>query len=139
MKRVIFLLIPLLISFGCSKDNPNVARKKIVNILTDDIWKIEKVFINNEDRTILFDGMELTLFDGSYTSINGNYAWEDSGTWEFSNDNYEMIIRNDGIEVTIVNVSAANLTLQLYWDETTYTIGGRRESLKGNHLFYFRK
>ena len=140
MTRIISLfLLSLVVLSSCDKNNPNNAEPTIKELITSGVWLIDHVDIDGVDYTSSFEGMTLKVGEGYYESTNGNYPWLDTDTWDFIDDTYRLVIRGDGIEVQVINISAKNLTLGLIWNDPVYTIGGRESSVLGEHVFLFKK
>ena len=90
------------------------------------------------DITELFEDFTITFSETGYTTTGTTPVWARSGTWEFVDDDGEVFRRNDGLEVTITEITEGSLKFTLEWDQTTYE-EGRSKSLAGKHTFTLGK
>jgi hypothetical protein len=132
-------LIALSLS-GCGDDPTpqpsaqDVAREK----LTATTWKLTKVTVDGVDQTSVYENLTLTFTNTAYTSTNGKVIWPTSGTWLFNNGQATEMKRNDGLEISIQNLTDTSLRLGLDWESTS--IGtGRVLAIGGQHVFEFGK
>jgi hypothetical protein len=132
---VLLLLVAGLVSLGSCK------KKKVVPdaaaLLKSGTWKIKTVTVDGADKLSMFTGMTLTFSATAYTSTNGVPVWPASGNWSINTDK-TIVTRDDGVAVTIDNISETALGLSLNWSKTTLN-GGRTESIPGKHVFTFTK
>lgn len=143
MKNIIhiaqlILVINLLILAGCKKDDPQPETERIQNLLASGTWQIENVFINETDQTTSFAGLTLSFTKTTYSTTNGGFLWPVTGSWEFADATAGKIIRDDDLEITLVEVTSTSLKLSFI--NPTTTIGtGRVASTAGEHEFHFAK
>ncbi|MEP2773108.1 MAG: hypothetical protein ABJH05_13235 [Fulvivirga sp.] len=84
--------------------------------------------------TSQFTGFKLNIGNKTYSSENGlNPVWPTSGTWDFQNNDPGLILRDDGVLIT-VNVSSSNLTLT--FNANGVSTGGRNSSVSGEYQFH---
>jgi len=129
-----FLLVFLFI--GCKKPSPtpDLLQIQLENLKNKNMsWGLVggSVIKDNYDVTSQFSGFTLTI--GEYTYITQNSiasAWPTSGTWQFVNDNPNLVVREDGVEI---DVAIANNQLTLSF--TVSGIGGRVSGIDGNYVF----
>lgn len=132
------MLIGIMVLNGCKNNDPQPETEHVKAQLIANTWKIQNVTVDDTDQSALFTGLTLSFTESSYATTNGGAVWPASGTWMFSDDTAKKIQRSDGLEITVVEVSATNLKLGL--TRTSGTIGlGRIESVAGNHVFSFVK
>lgn len=138
-KLVIILFIAnLCLLSGCKKDEVQPETERIKGLLTSGNWQIQSVLVNNTDQTASFAGLELSFTDTGYSTTNGGAVWPASGTWTFVNESSTKIVRNDGLEITLIEVTQTTLKLSLV--NPTSTIGtGRLSSVAGEHQFNFTR
>lgn len=134
MKQAILIIFSFALLTGCKKDNTPTAEEIMTQKLMVATWKVSSVTVDGSDRTSMFTGMTLTFTDGAYTTTNGHVVWPASGTWTFSNAEATMIKRDDGVIVTLTEVTDSNLKMSLTWSKTTFG-AGRTSSIKGKHEF----
>ena len=130
---VLFLVLTM---SGCKKDEltPNAQTEQL---LRAQVWELTETKI---DGTVSnrYDGLTLTFGSFIYSTTNGRSLWPASGTWEFVGEKGDKIIRDDGLEIDIVSVSAAQIVMSFFWDTTIYD-GGRSRSISGMHVMTFRR
>ncbi len=139
-----FLLITMTAALvhltGCGGSDPAPLSKQeeVTAKLTAATWKVQNVMVGGIDKSSVYQGLNLKFTDAGFTSTNGAAVWPASGNWLFSDVNATAIIRNDGLTVTLQEVTDTSLKLALTWNKTT--IGsGRVESVSGQHVFSFGK
>lgn len=118
---------------------PVVSKKdEVSSLLTSAAWKMSSVTVDGADKTSIYKDLKLTFTGTGFTSVNGGAVWPASGTWEFTSAEATSIKRNDGVEVTLQEVTATGLKLALTWSKNT--LGpGRVKSVSGQHIFSFGK
>lgn len=133
---VIALLVSASILQGCPGPDPSPsAKEKATKLLTASAWTVNNVTIDGVADTG-FAGLRLTFSTTGFTSTNGNVVWPAVGSWSFTDDTGNQIMRHDGIEVDVLTLTQTSLVLSLQWDKTT--IGnGRNRSIEGTHVFTF--
>jgi hypothetical protein len=97
---------------------------------------VKTVAIDGIDKTSLFANMTLTLADKTYTSTNGGGAWPATGTWAYATNSTTVITRNDGLQITIDEITDSKLKLSFDWAKSTF--GGRVNSVGGKNVFTFQ-
>lgn len=142
VSRLAFSLIVLLsISLSSCKDDetPSPSAKDIATEkLIASTWKMTKVTVDGVDQTSVYKDLTLTFTNTNYSSTNGKVIWPASGSWLFENDLATSIKRNDGLVMSVENLTDTALRLGLDW-ETTSIGTGRVLSIKGKHVFEFGK
>jgi len=126
----------ILIFNGCKKETVSPL-ENAQNLLISGIWKIKSATVDNQTVTV-YDGMTITFTKAAYTTTNGGSLWPPSGTWEFLGGNKDLILRDDGLEITIIKLTSTELIMGFLWDDTIYD-GGRTESVGGEHRMTFGK
>ncbi|MBX7127069.1 MAG: hypothetical protein K1X47_15345 [Cyclobacteriaceae bacterium] len=141
MKNSIFAITLLalvgLVALESCKKSETSAKDKAADLLTASAWKVQSVTIDANDQTSKFSGLSLTFSkSGSFTSVNGAIVWPASGTWNFSDAEATHILRDDGVEVTVQQLTSTTLITSLTWSKSTYQ-QGRVTSVSGKHVFTF--
>ncbi len=130
---LIFLIATLSIQ-GCKEDvTPSIAEVTTKKI-TAGGWKIKSVAVDGIDETDFFKNFTLQYTPTTYATTNGTEAWPSSGTWTFKDDTANIILRDDGIEITIESITDTEFVYSLTWTKTTYG-PGRVNGLGGEHRF----
>ena len=132
---VLFLAIA-----GCKKDDPapETPAIDVVKLLTSGSWKIQSVTVDGVDASSRFAGLALSFTESGFTATSSNVVWPASGTWTFTDSSQKSITRNDGLVVTLEEITNTKLSLKLTWAKTTLS-GGRTSSVAGSHTFIFGK
>jgi hypothetical protein len=145
-----YLIILLLIVVFSCKDEPGTKSTEAevrTEILTsgNGTWNLPSaggVILGEGANTIdigeLFQNFSITFTATGYTTTGTTPVWARSGTWSFVDESGNKFIRNDNIEVTIIEIAATSVKFTLQWNETTYE-DGRSKSLAGLHTFTFTK
>lgn len=139
----IFLLLSFfglfLTSFsGCKKEDPLPETERITQILTEKIWAIQTVTVDDTDQSTIYSGIQLSFTATGYTSTGGKAVWPASDTWSFTDETAKTIKRGDGVEVSIIGINSSVLVMEFIWTEDTF-VSGRTESIRGRHRFRFTR
>ena len=115
----------LVIGQGCGGDDSPSPLQKQSKLLAN-TWSLGEVINDNVNVTAQFSGFTLTMdSDMKFTTTNGGNAWPSSGTLEFDNNDVDELLRNDGVNITIVSISKSSLQLRFIQSDlaTTRTTG----------------
>jgi hypothetical protein len=139
MKQIIGVLLSVLVSivlFSCDgKDTPIPATQRIAKILTTGgAWILEGATVDGVDQLSLYQGLSVSFSETSYTTTNGGIQWPASGTWKFTDGTATVVERNDGLLITLEDVSETRAVISFDWQNTTFD-QGRTKSLGGKHQF----
>jgi hypothetical protein len=122
---------------GCSKSSPALSPSAAqLQKLTAKNWSVNSVMVDGTDKTTVYAGLTVKFTSTDFTSTNGGSLWPASEAWSFKNADAKVIVRADGLEITIDDSSTTSkLLLTLDWTKTT--LGGRVASVSGHHVFEF--
>jgi hypothetical protein len=131
---------------GCSKHDAKPSEaKKVTDMLTagTGTWATSgagSITVGGIDVTQdLFPGFSITFSESTFSTTGTSPVWLRQDTWTFKDETATVIIRGqDSKEITLTQISATQLTLQLTWDQTTYA-GGREKSVAGTYTFVLDK
>lgn len=123
---------------GCKGDDPQPETQRVQKLLSSGTWQTDQVWVDETDQTSFFTGLTLSFTKDTYSTTNGKAVWPASGTWEFADDSADKIIRDDGIEVTVLEVTKTSLKLSLT-NPTTVIGSAKANGLAGAHEFHFVK
>ena len=137
VKSITFIVL-LVSIIGCNKNTPLSPKENMMQILTDGIWDIESVNVDGTDFMSTHRGMTISFDRNSYNCQYGYPVWPETGAWDFMDEEGNIIVRGDGLEVHLFDVTSKKLHLSFLWDETIYT-GGKTEGISGEYVFVFRK
>jgi hypothetical protein len=139
VKTVVAVFLVLHIS-GCGKDDPKpagpTANEATEKLLTAKSWQISEVKVDGVISD-LYPGLTIAFGSKTFTATNGGPVWPASGTWNFVGESGTKLLRNDGLDITIENISSTQLIILFSWNSSTFT-NGRAGSLKGSHRMTFR-
>lgn len=132
------ILLAAALFAGCKGDDPQPETQRVQKLLSSGTWQTDQVWVDETDQTSFFTGLTLSFTKDTYSTTNGKAVWPASGTWEFADDSADKIIRDDGIEVTVLEVTKTSLKLSL--TNPTRVIGSAKANgLAGAHEFHFVK
>jgi hypothetical protein len=135
---LVFVAASLVQLTRCKEKDPEPSEEEIVKEkLTSGTWTLQSVTVDNVDQTAVYQGLTINFTETTYTTTKGGQVWPASGTWSFIDDTAIAIKRDDGTEVK-VEATDTSLKLTLTWSKTTLA-PGRIESVKGLHVFTFKK
>lgn len=133
----VVLLMVLILYSGCEEEPSEyeVAMSKI----TAHTWKISNVTVDGTTQTQLFTNFSIKFNNNdTYTSSNGAPVWPGSGQWYLDVSGTAFSRSDNGLMVSIQELSETSLILSLQWNRTTFG-NGKTESISGNHRFTFTK
>ena len=131
---IVLALSSLLLVNSCKKSNDPSPSDITSQQLTSATWKVSTVTVDGTDQTALFSTMTLKFTATGYATTNGGAVWPATGTWAFVNEDATTIKRDDGVEVTLTDVSEAGFKMTLIWSKMTLG-SGRVSSVAGTHVF----
>lgn len=134
---LLFAIFGLILHLSsCDKTDDLTAQGLQLRKLISKTWSMQSVYVDGVDRSSLFDHMQLTIGENTFTTTNGGMVWPASETWHFSNTQGTVIERGDQLVINIVEVTEVSLKLSLIWTETTFG-PGRSKSIAGEYIFSF--
>jgi hypothetical protein len=141
LTAVIALLITTLLHIaGCDNDNEKPSAEKQYLQKLSFTWNLQQVKVNGVDVSQAFSGVALTVRgDQTYAIANAvEPIWPASGTFtlrENSGSQDYDIVRSDGVELHISELSSSVLRLQMQYQPPH----GRVSSVGGQYEFVFVK
>lgn len=126
----------LLVLPACKKKDPGPTEVERVSALlkgTGTIpWGISDVTVDGVVLD-LYQGLKVTFTDGAYTSLNGGVIWPPSGTWRFKDESAKVMIREDNLEITILEIDEKSMKVEFVWANDVFE-GGRSKAVAGRHV-----
>ena len=147
LKSMLTMLLVVTLGFtsGCDDDDDpgtpvdSTEVTRVFNLLSSSEWQVSEVLVDDLDLSSIYPGLSLTYDEGTYTSENGGRIIESSGTWVFTSTSAEQILLDNEVEMDVLEISESSLVIGLVWTQNTLGLGGRSESVSGNHVFTFTK
>lgn len=135
-----FLLIAILVFAGCDEGtDPKVAalNKQLTALMNGgNAWVLGtngSVTKDDVDVTSQFSGFKLILGKRTYTTQNSlSHVWKSTGTWDFQEDNPNLILRDGSVQVSINHLDSS---LTLRFTAAGKSSGGRVNSVSGEYVF----
>ncbi|MBX2915598.1 MAG: hypothetical protein KF856_10055 [Cyclobacteriaceae bacterium] len=133
-------LVACIFLMACGGDEPTEPTpvEQVRALLIANEWRLQQVQVDGVDKTDVYSGLKLQFNTTGFTATSGKAIWPATGTWSFTDDTATKLKRNDGLEIRIKNITAAQLELELTWSETTLGTG-RTSAIAGMHVFTFVK
>ena len=130
------ILASILFIVACDSSTGPTAKEEATTLLTSSAWKMQSVSVDGTDQSTVYAGLAITFTATGFSTTKGGPVWPATGSWTFKDDTAKSIVRNDGIEVSLIEVTTSKLVLKLTWAKTT--IGpGRAASVGGQNTFTF--
>ncbi len=127
---------------GGGGNDPSPAEQTEIDrvraLITNSAWKVQSLAVDGTDQSALVKNLAITFTTAGFTTVNGGAIWPASGTWSFIDETAKSFKRDDGIVVTVEDITATSLKLSLTWSKTTFA-GGRVGSVSGKNVFTFGK
>lgn len=137
-KNIAYIAI-IVFSIGCKGKTvdpvePTALELQLASLQNDSKpWSLTSgsVIKDGYDVSSQFSGFTLKVDDFTYITTNSiDSAWPSSGTWEFSNNNPNKIIRDDGV---LMDLTLINNELTLTFNVSGLT--GRVKGIDGEYTF----
>lgn len=136
---ILFLFAGLSATNISCDDDEIIETDRVTQLLsTGGTWTMQSVNVTGTDQTALYDGLQLSFTESTYTSLNGGVVWPAAGTWQFTDETAKTIKRNDDVLITVNEVEEKKLVLAFTWNKTTLG-SGRTTSIAGLHTFTFTR
>ena len=137
-RSIIYLMIIayIFVYTGCKNktedpDPLEVQLEKLMNGNSN--WGLGSVEKDGYDVTADFEGFTLKVGQYTYTTQNSlPTAWPASGTWQFSNNDPNKVLRDEN---TIVDVNLTATQLVLTFSVSGLNTGGRTAGIDGQYVF----
>jgi hypothetical protein len=139
MKRhILYMILPFVVAVSsCDDDDKQTDTQHALSILlSGKPWTVESVDVDGTDKTSVYEDLQITFTENTFTTTGGGSVWPASGTWQFSDETAKIIKRGDDVLVTIDELADKKVALSLTSEETT--LGeGRGKGVAGDHTFTF--
>ncbi|MCC5930777.1 MAG: hypothetical protein JJU28_16150 [Cyclobacteriaceae bacterium] len=127
---------------GSGGDDPSV-REINTGILTSKTWTVNTVTVPAGTATegSAWNNFTVTFNPTNMTTTNhptgAEVVWPTGITWTFKDDEARVIVRGDGVDMTINTISESSLVLTFTMPDNTQ-IAGRTAGLGGQYTFNLR-
>jgi len=95
-------------------------------------WSVDQVQVDDIDYTEVFTDFALVFTNTGFTTQNGGVVFGSDGTWSFTDDTAKKVELQDGLELTLVELTETSLVFEFTWNETLY---GRTKAVGGVNTF----
>lgn len=130
--------VALLTLSCCKKDDDGLQTDRARQLLTSGMWTVQSVTVDGLDKTSEHVALTLHFTNTNFTTTNGGPVWPASGFWTFADNTGKVIVRGDGVDIMVEELSKAKLVVA-FTRETTTLGSGRVSSTSGEHVFTFVK
>lgn len=132
---LLFLLMLLLLPACKKKKDPEpvIETERVAALLKGSTpWALSDVTVDGVVLD-LYQDLKVTFTDGAYTSLNGGVIWPPSGTWRFKDETAKVMIREDNLEITILEIGEKSMKVEFVWANDVFE-GGRSRAVAGRHV-----
>lgn len=92
------------------------------------------IMVDGVDRTLNYQGFNLSFTEGGYNTTNAGDLFKASGTWEWGNETATQVVLDDGKIVDISSLAASRFVFNF-----TKSDGPVRAGLAGNYVITVEK
>lgn len=132
--RTSLLFLVLVLAFSCKKKT-ELDEKTIQLDKLSATWSVSQAENDGSDVTSQYSGFTLTVDQLNYTTQNGGNPWPSSGTYDFKQGDLFTLVRSDGTEIKIEELTSTSLILSF-----NYTaVNGRTSGVTGDFTFSMTK
>jgi hypothetical protein len=135
---VLLLCVGSMMISQCKHEEPLSPREMHKALITGATWILQSAVLDNVDKTAAFAGMTLYFTDTGLAATNGLPIWPESNLWAFIDDEGNTIMRDDDVQLSVVEITGQKLVIRVYWATSTFA-QGRAVAIKGNYIFTFLK
>ena len=125
----------LVFTFSCKKKAPEPDEKTIQQGKLSATWSVNEVENDGSDVTDQFTGFTLTINQLNYSTQNGGNPWPSSGTYDFKGTDLFTLLRSDGTEIKIEELTSTTLVLSFNYT----SVNGRTLGVTGDFTFSLTK
>lgn len=125
---------------GCDPDDPidpSSAQQIAFEKLAGE-WTLQNgegsIQLGGADISANYPGFSLSYDDGTYNTTNAGTLFSASGTWEWLDEEANVILLDDGKEISLIELSESVFTFSFI-----YSSGGARAGLPGDYLISLHK
>lgn len=132
---LLIIMIPV-IFHNC--EEKITEQERVTSLLTSGEWELQTAMVDGANQLATYGNIRITFTASTYNTIGGGVLWASMGTWTFTDDTAKQIERDDGLIITLSEISNSKLVMNFLWSKRT--LGpGRSESVSGSHVFTFVK
>ena len=131
---VFTITLTLGMSCGGGDDDPSLQELAFEKLSGSwDISQGGSIMIDGQDGSLNFQGFSLSFTDGGYNTTNAGELFNALGTWEWVDDEAQLIDLDDGKRLTIVSLTETELVFSFQFNGQ----GGQAnhgESIAGSYI-----
>ena len=102
-------------------------------------WILSGVTRDGMDVESEFPGFTVAFTASGFTTSNGSFAWDSTGTWSFQSGSSDTIIRDDNVTMSVAfSNNDSQLSLSFNVPDTSLDIG-KVAGIPGNYVFDLTK
>jgi len=135
---LLIILISFMLTLGCKEKNPTPTELQLTFLQNGGLgWVLGSngVIKDGLDVTSQFTGFKLQINGNKYTTQNGLIpVWQPTGMWEFQSNDPALMLRDDGVLMTVVKNNTTEMTM--YFTADGVPTGGRIGSVSGQYEFH---
>ncbi len=105
--QILLMLVFIVFATACGGDDDPTAQQLAFEKLSGS-WDLSQggsIIIDGQDATANFTGFAFTFTDGTYTTTNAGDMFRASGTWEWTDEEAQQLLVDDGKTITIVTLT----------------------------------
>jgi hypothetical protein len=129
--------LTLVIIFSCGKEEIS-ALDEIELKLISSKWSDPVVTVDGVDYSDVYKDFSIQFSKKTYVTTSGGPLWNASGTWQFVNEEANLMNMDGNREVEISFPSDGSLELSFLWEQNTFE-SGRSSSIKGKQRFRLKR
>jgi hypothetical protein len=134
LSKIIVLILCSLSIVACSDSETKSEEEVFLSKLTADTWILSNAVVDNKSVTGAFDALALTFTKSTISAVNAvPPIWQNASFEIEKSGDVFIILRSDGINVTVKELTASKLLLELQ-----FSAGSKVTSVSGKYTFEFR-
>ena len=116
---ITLLTITLTLGLSCGGGDDDPSAQELAFEMLSGSWDISQggsIVIDGQDGSLNFQGFSLSFTDGGYTTTNAGELFGALGTWEWVDEEAQLIDLDDGKRLTLVSLTDTELVFSFQFD-----------------------